>query len=147
MECRCNSLEELTAFSARFAALLWPGDVILLDGDLGAGKTAFVREICRALGFEDASSPTFSIVQHYPTVPPVYHLDLYRMRSENELLLLDLDRILSDETAVFFIEWAERLGRLVPDSYLKITVTVDSDESRIFSFEKKGDRFNDRFNF
>jgi len=138
MEVRCNSLEELASFGTRLAGILKPGDVVLLAGDLGAGKTTLVSEICRAWGFNEVSSPTFTLIQTYECEPRVFHLDLYRLDSERELMLLDLDRVFDQENAVFFIEWAEKLGSLMPNEYVAISIAILDGEKRQLQFEAKG---------
>ena len=105
------------AVGARLAAVLHPGDVIALFGDLGAGKTTLTRGLIRALGFDgDVASPTFPIVQTYESLRiPVWHVDLYRIEYPEELGELGLDEARAD--AALVIEWPERLGALLwPDS-------------------------------
>ena len=105
---RCHetsSSEETEALAAELAAGLGVGDVVLVEGELGAGKTTFVRGACRALGIEaTVTSPTFTIGQRYPGLVPVSHLDLYRvadLRDEDPDLLADY--VGSDRIA--FVEW------------------------------------------
>lgn len=105
---------ETARVGRELAAGLQPGDVVLLYGDLGAGKTAFVRGLAEGLGIPaaDVSSPTFTIVQQYGGGRvPLLHVDLYRL-APNEVDDLGLDEI--GEGAVTAIEWAERLPRAVP---------------------------------
>ncbi len=103
-----NSEEETSAAGARLAARLRPGDVLLLHGELGAGKTAFVRGLARGLGAapEDVSSPTFTIIQEYRGRLTLYHVDLYRLQPI-EAADVGLDE-LAERDAVVAIEWAER---------------------------------------
>jgi tRNA threonylcarbamoyladenosine biosynthesis protein TsaE len=110
-----NSEAETRAIAARLAADLAPGDVLLLSGDLGAGKTAFVRGLAEGLGIDagEVTSPTFTLVHEYHGGRlPLIHVDLYRLDRA------DLDEIgLDDDLAgrgIMAIEWAERLVRLVP---------------------------------
>jgi tRNA threonylcarbamoyladenosine biosynthesis protein TsaE len=102
----------MLAFGARLAALLQPGDVIALEGGLGAGKTTLARGLIAALGFADeVPSPSFAIVQPYdpPAVSlPVAHVDLYRLEGPQDARELALDDYLEDGALV--IEWPERLG-------------------------------------
>lgn len=92
----------------RFAARLRPGDVVFLHGDLGAGKTAFVRGLARGLGAspEEVSSPTFTIIQEYRGRTTLQHVDLYRLKPV-EAADLGLDELASPD-AIVAIEWAER---------------------------------------
>jgi tRNA threonylcarbamoyladenosine biosynthesis protein TsaE len=113
-----TSAEETEALGARIAAGLQPGDVVLVRGDLGAGKTTLIRGACRALGVEEpVTSPTFTIGQRYAGRVQVSHLDLYRLgaagvRDEDPALLADY--VTAD--AIAFVEWPEAaepgLGRV-----------------------------------
>ena len=102
--CSSSSPEETEAAGARLAAELEPGDVVLVSGDLGSGKTTFVRGACRALGVTaNVTSPTFTIGQLYAGHPDVAHLDLYRLEhAEPEILE---DYLTPDRVA--FMEWPE----------------------------------------
>jgi len=113
-----------------FARRLHPGDVVLLYGDLGAGKTAFVRGMARGLGAdpEDVSSPTFTIIQEYAApAATLYHVDLYRLEpAEVEDLGLE-DLVAAD--GIVAIEWAERWkGR--PDDVYEVTIAASADDRR-----------------
>jgi tRNA threonylcarbamoyladenosine biosynthesis protein TsaE len=114
------------AFGIAIAPLLKPGDVIALFGDLGAGKTSLCRGILRGLGFEgEVGSPTFPIVQVYDPpelLMPVWHVDLYRIESAEEIEELGLDDAWDD--AALLVEWPERLPRLWPHA-LRLTITAD----------------------
>lgn len=118
-------------FGRRLAARLAPGDVVLLSGDLGAGKTALARGILAGLGHAgEVPSPTFTLVQSYE-VPgvrlPVWHVDLYRLEDPNEVEELGLDEILADGALV--IEWPERAGGRWPEA-LHLTLTDSGEGSR-----------------
>ena len=104
---RTTNEEETSALAERFGASLRAGDVILLYGDLGAGKTAFVRGLARGLGAPPAevTSPTFTLVQEYRGRLPLYHADLYRLES-HEVDDLGLEELAAD--GVLAVEWAER---------------------------------------
>ena len=125
-----RSEEETSAAGERLAAELKPGAVVLLYGDLGAGKTAFVRGLARGLGAssDDVSSPTFTLVQEYAGPgPTLYHVDLYRLEPKevDDLGLEDL--VLGD--GVVAIEWAERwTGR--PDDAIEVHIAEAADEER-----------------
>jgi tRNA threonylcarbamoyladenosine biosynthesis protein TsaE len=103
-----NNEEETSAAGERFAARLRAGDVVLLHGDLGAGKTAFVRGIARGLGAspDEVTSPTFTLMQEYRGRLTLVHVDLYRLAPE-EVSALGVEDS-TDDPAVIAIEWAER---------------------------------------
>jgi len=95
--------------AARVAPHLAAGDLLVLSGPLGSGKTFFARALCRALGLppsERVPSPTFTLVHEHPTTPPVSHADLYRLRDENDVRGLGLDAQ-RDEGRVLLVEWGE----------------------------------------
>jgi tRNA threonylcarbamoyladenosine biosynthesis protein TsaE len=113
-----HSEEETSAAGERLATRLAPGAVVLLYGDLGAGKTAFVRGLARGLGAssDDVSSPTFTLMQEYRGRSTLHHVDLYRLKPE-EIGDLGLDELL-DGKAVVAIEWAERWGDAPADAWV-----------------------------
>jgi tRNA threonylcarbamoyl adenosine modification protein YjeE len=127
------SLRDLSAFCAAaraFAAGLAPGDVIALEGELGAGKTTFVAAAVRALhGREEASSPTFIFRHTYAGVPPVEHLDLYRIDDPAEAVELGLEDALRPD-AVTFVEWPRRLPGLIPPGAIWVSIAGCGDGPR-----------------
>jgi tRNA threonylcarbamoyladenosine biosynthesis protein TsaE len=101
---------------ARLAALVRGGDTIALVGDLGAGKTTLVTGLVAALGGGAAASPTFSLVNEYPDGRlVVWHVDLYRIEREAELVELGLDDVTGDPRGICVVEWADRFAVLPPD--------------------------------
>ncbi|WEK03809.1 MAG: tRNA (adenosine(37)-N6)-threonylcarbamoyltransferase complex ATPase subunit type 1 TsaE [Candidatus Devosia phytovorans] len=127
-----------TALGAELAAALRPGDLVILDGDLGAGKTALARAIIRVLAGDeklDVPSPTFALVQPYDTPKgPVLHADLYRLgdpREVDELGLLD------NPDAVVLVEWAERSPEIVAAATLKVALSIPpGGEGRLVSISR-----------
>ncbi len=117
-----NSEDETFALGKQLAASMQPGTFVLLHGDLGAGKTAFVRGMAAGLGGdpEDVSSPTFVLIQHYKGRTPLVHVDLYRLESGAAVDDLGLEEMANE--AVVAIEWAERLPRSIDGS---VTVKID----------------------
>ncbi len=114
---------------ARLAALARPGDVLALDGPLGAGKTLLARGFIQALLGEDeeVNSPTFTLVQTYDTpVAPVWHFDLYRLTQPEEVYELGWDEALAQ--GILLVEWPERLGPLLPRQ--RLDVALDPSLSR-----------------
>lgn len=117
-----HSPDETTQSAARLGALLAPGDVILISGDVGAGKTHFARALIQSLLIEpeDVPSPTFTLVQTYNTPSAeIWHADLYRLTSTAEIEELGLAEAF--ETSICLIEWPDRLGDLRPAGALDLT--------------------------
>jgi tRNA threonylcarbamoyladenosine biosynthesis protein TsaE len=122
---------------ARIGAALSGGEIILLDGPLGAGKTVLVKGIAHALGLkeEDVTSPSFTLVNPHQGRLLLYHIDLFRLEAGAAAAhAVDLDEILTDESAVVIIEWAERLGHYpLPANVWSISIAGDGDELRKIS--------------
>lgn len=119
------------SLARELAAGLGPGDLILLSGDLGAGKTAFVRGLAAGLSCDPdlVSSPTFTLVQEYRGRVTLRHVDLYRVDDPVEIEELDLDGMLAD--AVVAVEWAERLGTAAEGAWSVRLAVVDDDTREI----------------
>jgi len=115
--------------AARLAPVLKSGDVVALDGALGAGKTEFCRAVIHALGYRgDVPSPTFTLLQIYqPTgdCPPLWHMDLYRLEHPEEAFELGMEE--GFETAISLIEWPSRLGRYLPEGVLTLRLDIAPD--------------------
>jgi tRNA threonylcarbamoyladenosine biosynthesis protein TsaE len=129
-----NSESETFALGEALGTELEGGEIILLAGPLGAGKTMLVKGIAAALGIdpEEVTSPSFTLVNPHQGRLLVYHIDLYRLdEGASAAHAVDLDEVLSDEQAVAIIEWAERLGHYpLPDNLWRISILGDGDEPR-----------------
>ncbi len=120
-----NSPADTAAFAEKFAAELKPGDVITLNGGLGAGKTAFTQGLAKGLGItEYLSSPTFTIVNCYEGEMPLYHFDVYRIADEEEMYEIGYDEYI-DGDGVCVIEWAELIQDILPKRRYDITIKKD----------------------
>ncbi len=109
-----HSPEETRALAERLTEQLKPGDVLALHGDLGAGKTCFIQGLAQGLAVnQPVSSPTYTLVNEYSGVLPLYHIDLYRLRNADEALDMGLDEYL-DGAGITAIEWAERAEAALP---------------------------------
>jgi len=126
-----HSPQETFEFGKQFAAQLSPGSVLALSGDLGAGKTHFVKGLAAGLGIEtEATSPTFTLIHEYTGGRlPLYHIDLYRLEEPEEALSIGLDEYL-DSKGVTAIEWADKFESLMPSRTLKIQLRVLEGDSR-----------------
>ncbi|KGM36810.1 tRNA (adenosine(37)-N6)-threonylcarbamoyltransferase complex ATPase subunit type 1 TsaE [Streptococcus sinensis] len=129
--------EELIEWGRRLGSLLQEQDVLILTGDLGAGKTTFTKGLARGLGIKQMiKSPTYTIVREYEGRLPLYHLDVYRIGEDPDSI--DLDDFLFGE-GITVIEWGELLEGSLPDDYLKLTILKKAD-GRELVFESKGRR-------
>lgn len=129
--------EELIKWGQRLGSLLQEQDVLVLTGDLGAGKTTFTKGLAQGLGIKQMiKSPTYTIVREYEGRLPLYHLDVYRIGEDPDSI--DLDDFLFGE-GVTVIEWGELLADSLPDDYLKLTL-VKKDDGRELVFESQGRR-------
>lgn len=137
-----RSAEETFRFGAQTGAELNGGEVLLLSGPLGAGKTIFVKGLASSLGLdpEEVTSPSFTLVNPYDARLRLYHIDLYRLdEGVSAAHAVDLDELLMDEQAVIVVEWAERLGSYrLPNSVWRITISGDGDEPRQISISPSG---------
>src|SRR5690606_10380062 len=110
-----------------------PEKVILFHGQMGAGKTTFIKALAKELGVSDAtSSPTFSLVNEYKTAngQPLYHFDVYRLKSESEALDFGIEDYLYSGNWCF-IEWSEKIPNLLPEKYSDVTITTTVDDKRL----------------
>ncbi|MGH9121661.1 MAG: tRNA (adenosine(37)-N6)-threonylcarbamoyltransferase complex ATPase subunit type 1 TsaE [Acidimicrobiales bacterium] len=146
MEVRCGDLASTHRLAGAVASLLRPGDVVVLTGELGAGKTAFVQGLAAALGASgDVTSPTFTLLHHHATAGgfDLLHADLYRLDRLHEVADLGLD-VAAEDGAVVVVEWGERgLPALGPE-HLDVSVVEGAGGERMFSFFPVGERWEGR---
>ena len=127
-----KSVEETWRLAAALAAELKPGDIVCLEGDLGAGKTTFTQGLCSALGLPGrVTSPTFCIVQeHAGEGRLLVHMDLYRLSGEEDVLAIGWEDYL-DRGAILVVEWPERAGSLLPPDAKRVVFRhLEGDENR-----------------
>ena len=135
-----NRAEETFNLGKQIGEQLSGGEILLLSGPLGAGKTIFVKGLAAALCIdpEEVTSPSFTLVNPYAGRLSLYHIDLFRLdEGASAAYAVDLDELLMDERAVIVIEWAERLGRYpLPSNVWPILISGDGDEPRTISIAK-----------
>lgn len=133
----CHNLEETKELAYRFAKLVTEGCFVNLYGEIGAGKTAFVKLVAEALEVkEKVTSPSFVILNEYHSgILPMYHFDLYRLENEGVKTILDELREYSEGRQLTFVEWAEFSQDEIPFNHIKINVTYKDDDSRVYTFE------------
>lgn len=138
-----HSEEETLALAEKLLAVLRPGDVLVLTGELGAGKTVFVRGLAKGLGLDEnkVSSPSFTMVNEYRGEKPLYHFDLYRLVDSDELIEIGWDDYLS-RGALVAVEWGEKADYYLPDKYYQIDFSLLNETEReinISYVEKEND--------
>lgn len=131
-----RSEEETISIASDFAKILKPGDVVVLKGNLGAGKTFFTRYAVKQLGGGEVSSPTFAIVNEYSGDFKLYHFDFYRINDAAELFDIGFDDYLNDEQAITFIEWGELFTEMLPAEYFEVEILLNFNFSRAVSIKK-----------
>jgi len=138
-----RSPEQTRRVGMRLGSLLQSGDVICLQGNLGAGKTTLVQGLAQGWGSLDpVSSPTFIIVNIYrrPDNEQLFHMDAYRLESAPEAAELDLDEMLAQGSLL--VEWPERIQQILPDNRMWISIEYVAEEHRQMLFKAKGERFD-----
>ena len=136
---RTSSVDDTRALAAEVAPLAWPGDLLLLAGELGAGKTAFVQGFARGLGVtEPVTSPAFVIARPYEGRLVLLHLDVYRLEHLQELHDLGISELL-DDGGVTVIEWGDVVASALPADFLEVSMSPgDADDERILSMRWVG---------
>lgn len=123
--------EDTLKIAAQFAKILKPGDIVALHGTLGVGKTAFTRGVIQALSdAKEVPSPTFTLLQTYDTAHfTLYHFDMYRLKSPEEAYEIGIEDAFAD--GVSFIEWPEKIGLLLPQKHIDVSIEIKPDHRLI----------------
>jgi tRNA threonylcarbamoyladenosine biosynthesis protein TsaE len=133
--------EETMGFSEKLGSLLQPGDVLALEGDLGAGKTTFTKGLAKGLDIKrNVNSPTFTIIKEYHGRLPLYHMDVYRVEDSFEDLGFDE---YFEGNGVTVVEWAHLVKEQLPEELLTIYLYLDDHDSRRLVLEPKGKRYEE----
>jgi tRNA threonylcarbamoyladenosine biosynthesis protein TsaE len=140
-----RTVDETRAVGAALADLARPGDVVLLVGDLGAGKTAFAQGYGAALGVDEPmTSPTFTLASRYQGRYELHHLDVYRLEQLDEVLELGLFDLF-DEESVVLIEWGDAVAAALRADFLRVAFTFgEDDDDRLITLEPVGSRWRGR---
>ena len=131
------------AFGRRLGALLFPGAVVALVGQLGAGKTHLTRAVAEGLDVRNSAavnSPTFVLIQEYPARLPIYHFDAYRLSGPREFAELGADEYFRGD-GVCLVEWADKVEPTLPPDHLRIDISILDESRRRFSLTATGDRY------
>ncbi len=144
LECFSHSQEQTQRLGARLGELLRPGDLVCLEGELGAGKTQFAQGVGRGWGvLETLTSPTFTLISEYQRPRDgawLYHVDLYRIASVEEAIGFGLEDYLDDD-ALILVEWPERVLPLLPEERLWIQIEMISGTKRLLRMQATGERY------
>ena len=126
-----SSIEETILFGKQFAERLQPGDVVYLNGDLGAGKTHFVKGIASFFGVDpmEVNSPTFTLINEYRGSIPLYHFDCYRIKNEQEALEIGTEDYLYGD-GISVVEWPEKIRNLLPPKSVWVHITHKGEHER-----------------
>ena len=141
-----RSIEDTMELAENIESEKFPGMIICLDGELGSGKTLFVKGFAKSLGIEEnITSPTFNIVKEYQTGElPLYHMDVYRLESGDERI--GYDDYFKNE-GVCIIEWAELIEDSLPEERLDIKFRVIDEDTRIIKLTPHGQKYEDIINY
>jgi tRNA threonylcarbamoyladenosine biosynthesis protein TsaE len=138
-----HNLEETDRLGRRLGERLFPGAVVALVGQLGAGKTNLVRAVAVGLGIANpdvVSSPTFVLIQEYDARLPIYHFDAYRLNAEAEFAELGVHEYFAG-AGVCLVEWADKVAGVLPADRLEIRMAITGPESRRIEIEARGERY------
>ncbi|WP_226586022.1 tRNA (adenosine(37)-N6)-threonylcarbamoyltransferase complex ATPase subunit type 1 TsaE [Halobacillus litoralis] len=140
-EWKSSSVEETQTFAENLGQRLTPGDVLTLEGDLGAGKTTFTKGLGKGLGVKRTiNSPTFTIIKEYQGRVPFYHMDVYRLEDSDEDL--GFDEYFNGE-GVTVVEWAQFIQEFLPKDRLEITIRYLDDVTRILTLKATSEHFKE----
>lgn len=136
-ELSCSSIEELPQIAKKITYFANGLKVWLFVGELGAGKTTLIKELCKFMGvMDEVSSPTFAIINEYlADNKPLYHFDFYRLKNEQEGVDIGVMEYF-DSGAYCFIEWPQKIQNLLPDEFIMIDIESLGDEKRVFKLTK-----------
>ncbi len=133
----CKTEQDMENLGKEMGSRFKGGEVISLRGSLGAGKTVFARGVARSLGIDESIvSPTFTLLQQYNGRLPMYHMDLYRISSEEDFMMIGGEDFLYGN-GVCLIEWSEIISGLLPEQTVFIQITINSDQSRTVEISRK----------
>ena len=135
---RTHAPEETQAVGEQIGEALKPGDVVALVGDLGAGKTCLAQGIARGIGIaahEVVNSPSYTLVNEYSGKIPIFHIDLYRLKHQNEIVDLGLEEYLEGD-GICIVEWANRIPELLPKRHIHITIAWVDESIRTIAAQR-----------
>lgn len=131
---KSKSEDDTISIANEFADKLKSGMIIILNGELGAGKTFFIKQVLRKFNVTNTNSPTFAIVNEYSGDRIFYHFDFYRINKESELHDIGIEDYFNDEQSVIFIEWGNLFPEVLPKKRVEISISYLNEYEREFNF-------------
>jgi len=125
-----NKLEQTKILANKLSEMFKCNEIVVLNGNLGSGKTTLIKYICANYGIANVTSPSFSIVNEYYGSKKVYHFDFYRLKKIEELYDIGFEDYLNDKDAVIFIEWGNLMKDILPSNYYEIQLELNSNYKR-----------------
>lgn len=135
----CQDLSQLPQVAKALIEYGQGETIWLFEGQMGAGKTTLIKEICQQLGVQEAvHSPTYAIVNEYLAVEDkkIYHFDFYRLRHEEEAFDIGYEEYFYAPDSLCFVEWASRISHLIPKKHIQINITVENSHQRLLQLSK-----------
>ena len=133
---KVNSEKETADLAEEFSLALKAGETIVINGELGAGKTFFIKSAAKSLGINNVNSPTFALVNEYTGKFKIYHFDFFRINEVKELYDIGFVDYLNDEKAIIFIEWGNLFPEILPHKRIEVEIQVLEDFSREIIIKK-----------
>jgi len=127
---------ETAMLASEFILACKKGDRVVLNGDLGAGKTFFIKSALTSIGITNVNSPSFAIVNEYHNKFHICHFDFYRLKNSAELFDIGWQDYVNDDDSIIFIEWGNRLHSVLPSERIEISILILNGTEREFRFEK-----------
>lgn len=131
---KSKSEDDTISIANEFADKLKSGMIIILNGELGAGKTFFIKQVLRKFNVTNTNSPTFAIVNEYSGEKIFYHFDFYRINKESELHDIGIEDYFNDEQSIIFIEWGNLFPDVLPKKRIEINISYIDEHQREFNF-------------
>lgn len=144
--CTTNSPEETAGLADKLGQRIREGTVLCLEGDLGAGKTLFVKSLAKTLGVEsEVTSPTFNLMNVYEGICPIHHFDLYRLEKEEELEDIGFYEYLDSPEGIVVVEWSDKFPDALPENYVEVRIKRNPgrENQREICFDAIGEEHQD----
>lgn len=132
-----SELHDLEVFAKELSNYFSPGDVVVLEGNLGSGKTTLIKNICSEFEINDVNSPSFAIVNEYHGKINIYHFDFYRIKKIEELYDIGFEDYLLDNNSIIFIEWGNLFPEILPQKYFRLFLKLNENNNRKVTITKK----------